>query len=49
MSKYTKKEILQLAADESVRFIRLQFTDMLGTIKAVEIPTSKLEDALNEK
>ncbi len=46
---YTKKDILQLARDEGVRFIRLQFTDMLGTIKAVEIPATRLEDALNGK
>jgi glutamine synthetase len=32
-----------------VRFVRLQFTDMLGTIKAVEIPSSRLEDAINGK
>jgi len=44
---YTKKDILQAATDEGVRFIRLQFTDMLGTIKAVEIPSSRLEDAIN--
>ncbi len=46
---YTKKDILQLAQDEGVRFVRLQFTDMLGTIKAVEIPSSRLEDAINGK
>jgi glutamine synthetase len=46
---YTKKDILQLAQDEGVRFVRLQFTDMLGTIKAVEIPASRLEDAINGK
>ncbi len=48
-NRYTKKDIIQLAADEGVRFIRLQFTDMLGTIKAVEIPSTRLEDALNGK
>jgi glutamine synthetase len=46
---YSKKDILQIAADEGVRFVRLQFTDMLGTIKAVEIPSSRLEDAINGK
>ncbi len=49
MEKYTRKDILKIAKDENVRYIRLQFTDMLGTIKAVEIPVSKLNDALNNK
>ena len=49
MEKYTRKDILKIAKDENVRYIRLQFTDMLGTIKAVEIPVSKLDDALNNK
>ena len=49
MSKYTKKKILDIAVRENVRYIRLQFTDMLGTIKAVEIPVNRLEDALNGK
>lgn len=49
MPKYAKKDILRIAEVEDVRYVRLQFTDMLGTIKAVEIPSSKLEDALNGK
>jgi len=32
-----------------VKFIRLQFTDILGTIKNVEIPISQLEKALDNK
>ncbi|WP_202077372.1 type I glutamate--ammonia ligase [Caldalkalibacillus salinus] len=46
---YTKEDILNLAKTEDVRFIRLQFTDLLGTIKNVEIPVSRLEDALDNK
>src|SRR5699024_3172634 len=34
---------------ENVRFIRLQFTDMLGTIKNVEIPLGQLDKALENK
>ncbi|MFA5283006.1 MAG: type I glutamate--ammonia ligase [Bacilli bacterium] len=49
MASYTRKDILKIAKDENVRYVRLQFTDMLGTIKAVEIPVSKLDDALNNK
>ncbi|WP_313999252.1 type I glutamate--ammonia ligase [uncultured Paenibacillus sp.] len=45
----TKEDILRIAKEENVRFIRLQFTDLLGTIKNVEIPLSQLEKALDNK
>ena len=37
-----------MAKRDDVRYIRLQFTDILGTIKAVEIPASKLKEALED-
>jgi len=46
---YTKEDILRIAQEQNVRFIRLQFTDLLGTIKNVEIPLSQLEKALDNK
>lgn len=46
---YTREEINQKIKDENVKFIRLQFTDMLGTIKNVEIPLSQLDKALDNK
>ncbi|WP_068775595.1 type I glutamate--ammonia ligase [Paenibacillus sp. FJAT-26967] len=46
---YTKEDILKIAKEENVRFIRLQFTDLLGTIKNVEIPVSQLQKALDNK
>jgi len=46
MKNYTRTEILKISKDENVKFIRLQFTDMLGTLKNVEIPVSNLEKAL---
>lgn len=49
MSKYTRDDIKRLAAEENVKFIRLQFTDILGTIKNVEIPISQLDKALDNK
>ena len=49
MAKFTKKQILANAEKECVHYVRLQFTDMLGNLKAVEIPVSKLEDALNNQ
>ena len=49
MGNLTKKQILNIAKEEKVHYVRLQFTDMLGSLKAVEIPVSKLEDALNNQ
>jgi glutamine synthetase len=46
---YTKEDIRRIAQEQNVRFIRLQFTDLLGTIKNVEIPVSQLEKALDNK
>ena len=49
MTIYSKEQIVQMVEKENVRFIRLQFTDILGTIKNVEIPVSQLEKALDNK
>lgn len=49
MAKYTREDITRLAKEENVKYIRLQFTDILGTIKNVEIPVSQLEKALDNK
>ncbi|GLB59248.1 type I glutamate--ammonia ligase [Cytobacillus sp. NCCP-133] len=49
MAKYTKDDIKRIAEEENVKFVRLQFTDILGTIKNVEIPISQLEKALDNK
>ena len=46
MKNYTRADILKSAKENNVRFVRLQFTDMLGTVKNVEIPVSNLEKAL---
>jgi len=40
------KEILERAAADGVRFISLQFTDIVGTIKNVTLPLDRLSDAL---
>lgn len=45
----TKQDILELVDEEDVRFIRLQFTDMLGTMRNMAITRSKLEDALDNQ
>ncbi|MDE3155839.1 MAG: type I glutamate--ammonia ligase [Acidobacteriota bacterium] len=42
-----RTEILELAERHKVKFLRLQFTDILGTIKNVEVPDRQFEQALN--
>ncbi|MBB6444176.1 type I glutamate--ammonia ligase [Bacillus benzoevorans] len=49
MSKYSKDDIKRMCDEQNVKFIRLQFTDILGIIKNVEIPISQLEKALDNK
>ena len=49
MAKYSKQDILQLVLDNNVKFIRLQFTDILGTLKNVAITDKQLEKALNNE
>ncbi|MDO5344389.1 MAG: type I glutamate--ammonia ligase [Lachnospiraceae bacterium] len=49
MSKYSKEDILRIVEEEDVEFIRLQFTDIFGTLKNVAITTSQLEKALNNR
>ncbi len=49
MSKYTKQDIIRIVEEEDVEFIRLQFTDMFGTLKNVAVTRSQLEKALNNQ
>lgn len=42
----TSADILELAEAHQVRFLRLQFTDILGAIKNVEVPSSQFRKAL---
>ncbi|WP_413485428.1 type I glutamate--ammonia ligase [Brochothrix thermosphacta] len=46
---YTKEDLLAIAETEHVKFVRLQFTDVNGTIKNVEVPVSQLDKALSNK
>lgn len=45
--EYTREDIKRIAEEENVRYIRLQFTDILGTIKNVELPIGQLNKALD--
>jgi len=43
----SKQTVLQEAKDSNVKFIRLWFTDILGTLKSFAITVDELEDALD--
>jgi len=43
----SKAQILERAEREKVKFLRLQFTDILGAIKNVEIPDKQFGEALD--
>ncbi|MDY0276449.1 MAG: type I glutamate--ammonia ligase [Acholeplasma sp.] len=47
--KYTREDILKSVKENNVKFIRLQFTDILGVVKNVEIPVSKINEALDNE
>lgn len=47
MPKMTKQDVLRRVEELNVKFIRLQFTDILGIIKNVAIPVEQLEKALD--
>ena len=49
MSRYTKDDIFRMVEEEDVEFIRLQFTDIFGTLKNIAITSSQLEKALDNK
>lgn len=47
MARYTREDILNLVEEEGVAFIRLQFTDVFGTLKNIAVTSSQLEKALD--
>jgi len=46
---YSKEDIRNMVAEQDVRFIRLQFTDIFGTLKNVAITPSQLDKALSDQ
>lgn len=44
---YSKSDILKITKEEKVRFLRLQFTDIMGVLKNVEVPASQFDKALD--
>lgn len=49
MKSYTREDVLRLAREEDIEFIRLQFTDMFGNLKNIAVTASQLERALDNK
>ena len=47
--KFTKEDIIRMAKEEDVEFIRMQFTDIFGQLKNVAITRSQLEKAVNNQ
>jgi glutamine synthetase len=43
-----KKQVLEIAKEEDVKFIRAQFTDIHGILKSTAVPVELFEDALTE-
>ncbi|WP_295773986.1 type I glutamate--ammonia ligase [uncultured Limosilactobacillus sp.] len=46
---YTNDEVRELIKKEDVRFLRLMFTDLFGTMKSVDLPISQLDKLLANK
>jgi glutamine synthetase len=49
MVKYTNQTIREIIKSENVKFFRLQFSDILGIMKNVEVPLSQLDTLLEGK
>lgn len=49
MNQFTREDILRMAREEDVGFIRLQFTDIFGTLKNIAVTANQLERALDNQ
>ncbi|MHC1708835.1 MAG: glutamine synthetase family protein [Methanomassiliicoccales archaeon] len=43
-----KEDILKKVKKENVKFIEMQFSDILGTVKSVSIPTTRVENVIDD-
>ena len=43
-----KNDVLKLAKEDDVKFVSLQFTDVTGSVKSVDMPLKGLKDALED-
>ncbi|MGI6367157.1 MAG: type I glutamate--ammonia ligase [Anaerolineae bacterium] len=46
MAKSTKEDVVRACLDQDVRFLHLQFSDILGMIKNITVPVSQLDRIL---
>lgn len=44
---HTKESVLQALSENNVTFLRLQFTDILGIVKNIELPASQFQKAVD--
>ena len=44
----TKEKILKEVKQKNVKFIEMQFSDILGTVKSVSIPTTRVENVIDD-
>ena len=49
MKGYTKEDIRKICKEENIKYLRMQFTDMNGGLKNVEIPVDRLDDAMENE
>ena len=49
MNNYTKDDIIRIVNEQNVKFIRLQFTDIFGTLKNISITEKQLSRALDNQ
>ena len=42
------KDLVKRVKEENVKFVSLQFSDVTGAVKSVDMPVRRLEDALND-
>ena len=43
-----KEQILKKVKADNIKYVSLQFTDVIGSVKSVDIPPSRLEEALED-
>ena len=48
INKEAKDYVLRMAKEHDVKFIRMWFTDILGTLKGFSITVAELADALDQ-
>jgi glutamine synthetase len=46
MTTYSEQDVVQRVEDEEIRFVNLQFTDIIGTVKSVAIPVHQFADSV---